>query len=69
MSQANEKQTLQEQIDKLDELVNWFEGEDFSLEEALGVYEKADQLAKQIEERLATLKNEVNVLKTKFDQP
>lgn len=66
--QNNEEPSIEKQMSELDGLVAWFEGEDFTLEEAMTHYEQAEVLAKRIEARLAELKNEVNVLKKKFDQ-
>lgn len=69
MSQQNNSQpSVEAELTKLDEMVAWFEGETFSLEEAIAHYQEAEKLATQIETRLAELKNEVVVLKKKFDQ-
>lgn len=69
MSQQNNNQpSVEAELARLDEMVAWFEGETFTLDEAVAHYEAAEKLATQIEARLATLKNEVVVLKKKFDQ-
>ena len=68
MSQKNNEPSIESEMAELDRLVAWFEGEDFTLEEATKHYEAAEVLAKRIESRLAELKNEVTVLKKKFDQ-
>jgi len=68
MSQQSNEPSIEKQMAELDSLVAWFEGEEFTLEEAMQHYEQAEVLAKRIEVRLAELKNEVNVLKKKFDQ-
>lgn len=60
--------SIESELEKLDEMVAWFEGEEFALDEALARHEEAEKLAKHIEGRLASLKNEVNLLKKKFDQ-
>jgi exonuclease VII small subunit len=54
-------------MDELSELVAWFEGDEFELERALETYGKAEKLAAEIEHDLTGLKNEVTVLKEKFD--
>lgn len=68
MSQQNNEQPIEQELAELDKMVAWFEGDDFTLEEAMTQYEKAEKLASRIETRLTELKNEVNVLKKKFDQ-
>lgn len=68
MSQQNNQPSIEAELAELDQMVAWFEGESFTLEEAMQHYEKAEALAKRIETRLAELKNEVTVLKKKFDQ-
>ena len=61
-------QTIQEKITRLDELVAWFDSDEFSLEEATGVFKKAEVLAREIEADLHELKNEVQVIKASFDK-
>lgn len=68
MSQQNNQPSIEAELAELDGMVAWFESESFTLEEAMQHYEKAEVLAKRIETRLAELKNEVTVLKKKFDQ-
>ena len=59
--------TIQDKIAQLDELVAWFDGEDFLLEEATEVFKKAEALAREIETDLTELKNDVQIVKTSFD--
>lgn len=54
-------------MSELSELVAWFEGDEFELEQALETYSKAEKLAAEIEHDLTSLKNEITVLKEKFD--
>ena len=65
MSQENK--SISEKMTKLGELVAWFEGEEFELEAALDKYKEAEKLADEIEKGLSGLKNEITVLKQKFD--
>jgi exodeoxyribonuclease VII small subunit len=51
----------------LGELVSWFESDEFELETALDKYKEAEKLAGEIEKDLSELKNEITVLKQKFD--
>ncbi len=65
---STKNKTLQEKIDELNRLVEWFNQEDFSIEEALEKFKTADTLASEIEEQLDGLKNEITVLKERFDK-
>ncbi len=66
MTKSN--QTIQDKITQLDELVAWFDSDEFSLEEATEVFKKAEVLAREIEADLRELKNEVQVIKASFDK-
>jgi exodeoxyribonuclease VII small subunit len=59
--------TIQEKMNQLSELVAWFESDEFELEMAIEKYKTAETLAGDIEKDLSELKNEITVLKTKFD--
>lgn len=59
--------TISEKTDELTRLVSWFDGENFVLEEALAKYKEAEKLALEIEEDLNSLKNEIEIVKKKFD--
>lgn len=65
MSQANK--TISEKTDELASLVAWFESEEFSIDEALTKFKQAEKLATEIEKELNSLKNEITVVKKKFD--
>jgi len=67
MSKQSEQKTVSEKMDELSALVAWFEGDEFELEQALETYGKAEKLAAEIEHDLTNLKNEITVLKEKFD--
>ena len=61
-----EKMSLSKKIEKLDAEVEWFYSDDFKLEEAVAKYEEALKLAKEIENDLHELKNEIEVLDEDF---
>ncbi|MBR3220533.1 exodeoxyribonuclease VII small subunit [Candidatus Saccharibacteria bacterium] len=61
-----EKSTINQKIAKLDADVEWFYGEDFSLEQASDKYKAAIKLAKDIEKDLAELKNQIEVIDKDF---
>lgn len=65
MSVANK--TISEKTAELDALVAWFDSEEFALEAALEKFKQAESLAKEIEKDLDSLKNEISVVKQKFD--
>lgn len=60
--------TVQEKITELKRLVDWFDGDDFSLEASIDQFKKAEQLAKEIETDLKSLQNEITVVKKSFDE-
>lgn len=66
MSEKNK--TIQEKLQKLSALVAWFQGPDFELEQAIDMYKQAETLANEIEQELTELKNEISVVKKRFDQ-
>lgn len=57
-----QKPTIAEKMEKLDNTVDWFYGEDFALDQALEQYKTAIGLADEISQDLEQLKNEVEVL-------
>ena len=63
-----EKMSLSKKIEKLDAEVEWFYSDDFKLEEAVAKYEEALKLAKEIENDLHELKNEIEVLDEDFSK-
>ena len=66
MSEKNS--TVQQKLSDLSELVAWFQSSDFALEEAVEQYKKAEALATEIEADLAHVKNDIQVIKQRFDQ-
>lgn len=54
--------SIESKIRHLDEMVEWFYGEDFSLDQAINHYEKSIQLASEIKQDLTQLKNQVEVI-------
>jgi exodeoxyribonuclease VII small subunit len=68
MSEKSNK-TVQEKLSELAELVAWFQGDSFKLEESLEKYKAAEALAEDVEKELNKLKNDVQVIAKKFDAP
>ncbi len=59
--------SIQAKLTTLNEYVAWFESDEFELEQALDKFAEAEKLAGEIEHDLSGLKNEINILKQKFD--
>lgn len=59
--------SIQQKIDKLTELTAWFENEEFDFEQAPVRFKEAARLAETIEKELDELKNEITIVKQKFD--
>lgn len=64
---SKENKSIQEKITKLSELVAWFDSDDFSLEKAIDRFKEAETLADTIEKDLQSLRNDIQVVKQKFD--
>lgn len=64
---SEKSKSIQEKMTSLSELVGWFQGASFKLEEALPKFKQAEALADEIEKDLTKLKNEITVVKKKFD--
>lgn len=65
MSSTNK--SISEKTTELTRLVAWFDSDEFNLEAALDKFKEAEKLATEIEGDLTSLKNEINVVKQKFD--
>ena len=59
--------SVQQKLTALSELVEWFQSSSFTLETALDKFKEAEALAASIEEDLTKLKNEITVVKKRFD--
>lgn len=59
--------TVQEKLAELSELVAWFQSPAFTLEDAVTKFKQAETLAEEIEKDLTKLKNDIKVVKKKFD--
>lgn len=66
MSENN--MSLNKKIDKLDNEVEWFYSDEFELDVAVKKYQEAIKLAKEIEDDLTNLKNEIEVLAEDFSK-
>jgi exonuclease VII small subunit len=64
---SDQNKTVQEKLTELSEMVGWFQGASFKLEEAVDKFKAAEKLAEEIEKDLTKLKNDIKVVKKKFD--
>lgn len=62
------KKTTAELRRQFDELLEWFESDDFTPEEAVDKFQQAEAIAGQIEQQLTEYKNTISVLKQRFDE-
>ena len=70
MSEASKEvagKTVQEKLTELSELVAWFQSAAFKLEEAVTKFKQAESLAEEIEKDLSKIKNDIKIVKKKFD--
>lgn len=65
---SKESKTINQKLKELDELIEWFNGDDFELEQAIEKYKLAAMLTEDIENTLNNLKNEINIIKQNFDK-
>lgn len=65
---SNDKQTVAAKTAKLNQLVDWFDSDNFELEQALDRFAEAETLAAEIEADLAALKNTITIAKEKFNE-
>jgi len=64
---SKENKTIQDKMAALTQLVTWFDSDDFTLETAIDKFKEAEALAETIEKDLKSLKNEIQIVKQKFD--
>ena len=62
------KNSIAEKTAELDKLIAWFDSEEFELEKALDKFSAAEALAGEIEKDLMNLKNNIEVVKARFDE-
>ena len=65
---AKNNLSISEKTIKLNELVAWFDSDDFELEAALDKFAEAQKLASEIESDLLAMKNSITVIKKNFNE-
>lgn len=68
MSEKSKQKTVQQKLSDLNELVAWFQSDEFVLEKAVDTYKTAEKLAEEIESDLESIKNDIQVIKKRFDK-
>ena len=64
---TNKSQTIEEQIAELDNLLQWFESDEVTVDKALANFERAQVLATELTAALETAKNKVEIIKKKYE--
>ncbi len=67
MSSPKNDKPLSDQLRELDDLIAWFDQDDFDLDEALKKFDEGVKLTENIEARLLKLENKITVLRERFD--
>ena len=57
-----DNRSLREQMEQLEEILAWFESDEFELEAAVERYQQAARVAEQIDQRLTEIKNKVTII-------
>lgn len=65
-SSQKKKNTIAENIEKLEALLEWFESEEITVESSIQKYEEALKLSQELQSQLDEAKNQVEVIKKKF---
>ena len=65
---STEKLTINQKLEQLDQQIEWFYGEDFSLEQAAEEYQAAATAAKEIESDLSEIKNQIEIIDRDFSK-
>lgn len=68
MSKQSKEVPLRELLEQLDQLVDWFNQDDFDVEEGIVKFQDGMDLVKTINVRLSKLEHEVGIIKKRFDQ-
>ena len=66
MAKTVSKRTYQQMSDELDRLIEWFESDKVSLDEAVDKYEQAMKLLKDMEDFLRAAENKVKKIAVQF---
>jgi exonuclease VII small subunit len=65
---SRQNKSIQQKKQELNEILGWFESDEFELELAMEKFETAEKLVSEIESELKEYKNKFTVLEKRFDQ-
>lgn len=63
---STNKMSVEAKIDELEQLLVWFESNEVTVDSALEKYNRAGEIASELEDELKKAKNQVEVIKKKF---
>ena len=58
---------ISKRMEELEEKMNWFKGDEFTLDEAAERYAEVERMAGEIEEILMEMQNSVELIQKRFD--
>jgi len=61
-------ESFEGKLQKLEEVVAWFESDDVTLEQSMAKFEDGMKLAQELEKELTEVENRIQVIKQKFEQ-
>lgn len=64
---SKQDKTLRELTAEFEEIVAWFDQDDFEVEQAVEKYEQARSLSQAIKDKLESVENKITVLEKSFD--
>lgn len=64
---SSQNKTIRQKNEELNQLIEWFNSSDIDLEQAFDKFKQAEKLALEIENDLTLMKNEIQIIKKKFD--
>ena len=59
--------SISKRMEELEQKMNWFKGDEFTLDEAAERYAEVERMAGEIEEILMEMQNSVELIQKKFD--
>ena len=59
--------SISKRMEELEEKMNWFRGDEFTLDEAAERYAEVERMAGEIEEILMEMQNSVELIQKRFD--
>ena len=59
--------SISKRMEELEEKMNWFKGDEFTLDEAAERYAEVEKMAGEIEEILIEMQNSVELIQKRFD--